>query len=1828
MYCVSYCVNSTAERLTKKELSCVLGCTDAKTKYLSNLRKLLGIPPAPALLADSKEATSVKLEWNFPDAKTARLNCYVQWKYEQSAAWQYCQNFTWDQKHNVFLVNNLQPYTKYMFRIALILGNHDHNWEPVYSSPSLVISTRASGVPASPPTNVRATPVDSTSISISWEPGPFPHGPLLSYVLRITDNHPSGVHSEVKDVPPDTKFYLARNMKSSTDYSIEVQMRNSYGLGPAAITTVSTPAEPQVKNTEEPVLILGTEYSVVELAYIFGEPVTLYTSAVPLRGIGIHIDKKLIFTSDAGGFVSRMSLEQDSGQHKTDILKPQNLDFRPLDLTVDWLSDQLYILGEVKDQVSRYIINRCNLDGSGLTVAYAGLSKKPFSVQIDPFSGYLFWTIQDYNSGGLYRLDISDISNGIKHDVKITKILNETELGAFTIDHNYFKLLVSYQRQNTIMSVSLTGQVNKDLRQTVTNSQLQKVVSLATADGKFYWTNGNVVFNEEYHREDDRYYHNTIPNLTNGVFKKVLVNLPSAQPWPVPMNPPKHLQAIFGRNLAKTRWQPPELLGLQGKGAWQNWSYEISITDVNSETSITHKNINTTFFTINNLKENTEYILKVAAYTTAGKGPWSSEFRGTTLIQSKNPMILWSAAEGLLKSNAAGENVETVIHRSRMRNLHFTDITWFKDQIYLVTNDSNVYRYNLTSRKQERLVDIDSVGSIAIDWIGKKLYWSNPKQQLIVRGNLNGAQQEPLLTALAKELNIDSIKAYLYWTTGIKVECAHLNGVDKIEYHDVHFFSGKQVMGLTLDIDQKFVYWIVRGSEGSNLYKAPMQGYWNNKKLTVEKVSSLKESNMQGPLCYFHKRLLWLQDDKNAAISDLSGTNIATISRKNIWGLNMVYIVDASLHTLPDDISPWTELNVIPEIINKGSVKVTGSSESFNVINTTTPSIKYWRKIAPFTPLNVTIRAFTYWGMSPQVRAEIFSPPSTPSAPTNLRAYVIHENKTPHDNNYVSLIFRWNYPLNPNGVLQGFKVRCWYMENDVEMDICGEDTVIEATETQYNVTELADNEIYYFEVQAFTEIGSGAVSSPISVNSSHEWPLPTLLVASLDSIFIDDIDANQSHPLVNDITTPIELGYLMKENNLFWINKKARTLDLYWVETSDGLRYKLMQSNVDGTDVRSFFSEHHHKKRDLEDPEKRCTCPFIPEVSSTFTTDHSDINIKPLLIFIDPYTQNVISTDKDGCFCNIIANHTIVSDRFPLERIKSDFGTLYWTNPSQGLLYALKRKEANLLTKAVKVSDIVIYGQHMQPYPSKECLSPKQHDNFTVTLISKTADSLHLKMPDIVIHENCFNFSMASVVYTLYYRKHNDEHLDCSDVKCDHIVTFDKDVEISGLKPFTKYVVSVTVSNYFTENSNILIGPSSVFQTAPGVPSKPRNVSAFIINPTLAKVHWLPPEQLNGLAVYYEIHWQTEGALSGVRQKGEQSVTDPHSIDNDTSTLETHLYKLSPNETYIVWVRAYSETNESSNDSDRVQITTYPEPASIILINKTAYFMNLSWEITQNIENYTIEYAPITSNEWNQTKTIEKNDYVLINIENLRPKSQYKFRLILLYENDTELYMWPSDSRFTFETLGDRPTRPGMPIIQYVKPNMYKVWWEASKDNGAPIELYKLEAKVLLVYRNKRSTNRTVPWFNSSPSVEMEEPEWETVYNGTDTSWIISGLNDKQKYAFRVSAFNTHGWSDNSEESNEFDLDEAARLAEKPNPMKLIIIATTVPISICLFVILAFSYCEYLRHNLMLKCWEFEPEKRPTFKYCLEVLENLHRKTLRNPTTGAHEGQYISTVPE
>lgn len=417
---------------------------------------------------------------------------------------------------------------------------------------------------------------------------------------------------------------------------------------------------------------------------------------------------------------------------KTKILSAAQMDFLPLDLSMDWLNEHLYILGEVSRQDGKlaWQIARCNLTGGELTIAIAGLLHKPTHFEVDPYNGYLFWGM----ASGIYRLDLADVSNGVKHEVKPFKITSEKNLGAFTVDHEDFKILVAHQNKNTVISISFDGKEVMNMRPKATRPRFEKVLSLATANDILYWTNGVEVYFEEHHPDNNYYFHNSYPLSLSNTYSQVLVNLTSSQSTPIPLNPPINVDAIFGTNTARISWQVPHILGWQGKGAWRNWSYDISIKDMTTHNTCYVRDINSTTHTIHGLNEDTEYIIKTLAYTVSGNGPWSTEFVGRTL--KSNPdnttaTILWSGTEGLLQSDVTGENIEIIIHSSSNIGANVTDIAWYEDKLFLVTNTSQLIWYNTTSQENGTLSDIDSVRSVSIDWIGKKLYWCNPKQQMV-----------------------------------------------------------------------------------------------------------------------------------------------------------------------------------------------------------------------------------------------------------------------------------------------------------------------------------------------------------------------------------------------------------------------------------------------------------------------------------------------------------------------------------------------------------------------------------------------------------------------------------------------------------------------------------------------------------------------------------------------------------------------------------------------------------------------------------------------------------------------------------------------------------------------------------------------------------------------------------------------------------------------------------------------------------------------------------------------------------------------------------------
>jgi len=70
---------------------------------------------------------------------------------------------------------------------------------------------------------------------------------------------------------------------------------------------------------------------------------------------------------------------------------------------------------------------------------------------------------------------------------------------------------------------------------------------------------------------------------------------------------------------------------LIGRGAWQDWSYELQVVNNRTNVSVTLHHDSATRATVSDLLPNSVYNVRVRASSTAGSGPWSTDFTAQTL---------------------------------------------------------------------------------------------------------------------------------------------------------------------------------------------------------------------------------------------------------------------------------------------------------------------------------------------------------------------------------------------------------------------------------------------------------------------------------------------------------------------------------------------------------------------------------------------------------------------------------------------------------------------------------------------------------------------------------------------------------------------------------------------------------------------------------------------------------------------------------------------------------------------------------------------------------------------------------------------------------------------------------------------------------------------------------------------------------------------------------------------------------------------------------------------------------------------------------------------
>lgn len=1036
-------------------------------------------------------------------------------------------------------------------------------------------------------------------------------------------------------------------------------------------------------------------------------------------------------------------------------------------------------------------------------------------------------------------------------------------------------------------------------------------------------------------------------------------------------------------------------------------------------------------------------------------------------------------------------------------------------------------------------------------------------------------------------------------------------------------------------------------------------------------------------------------------------------------------VVDRSHIKYPQLPKNATKLNVIPEAVSAKSIKIIGTYKIFNITWDPVTNVNYgsvfyevrirWQKqdisvaeqtenvfqfptnssLTPFTKLEIIIRSFTYWGSSSLTRTNLSSPPGLPSEPTSPRIYTRHLSKPLEDSIYVSAIFRWSLPNHPNGEILGYKVNCYEFRRDGEKFLKENKSV---TTMEQVFDGLRINDRYTFEVFAYTSVGEGNKSDQVYVDTTHEKPLPKVLVSTQEDILQVDVDRRQSKMLHGTRVPVVSMVHLAYEEKLFWFDEnsdlvsyhmgqhvktklisakatvKCMTIDwlervIYWSQIDEkrggavifSLNLNKAENNlkllsveklttvvldrqnvitdlvISPFDRKLFWIENHtnltdesgiyyleldtKKVRMLFSDGEECmnkTSTTISPIPGTLVLATSAINPpngdddgdkhQSILIFgmNSQYNQQFVATKLKTKECFDFGQIIPVEGT----NLAKDSNKFYWIH--NDMVYAREDATNNQISHTISRKCNHLLAFYQQRYPNRNCSLPMK-SRYKFLQLNATDISFWLQLPKPKVPDYC-SLSRTPVKYTIQYMEARKIIAATSCLKsdfCHQIETFDHKESIEGLKPFTNYFIRVAMTSIFDSTTTPEFIATAELMTDKGKPSPPRNVTAMPLSYNEINITWLQPEIFNSDEIYYEIHWQQENIVEHIKNKQQQSLPSQNkrkTLKNDkVEERISTIIKVQPDQTYSIFIRAYSK-NQTFSESESVIVKSYPEPKPLVLSSITPTSMIVMFTLPENVSSYAVQYSQyqdqgyVLSNASNII--IENKTHVFYQIDSLEPKTKYNFSIMLVFKNSDRSYHWTPLTKIEFETHGDRPSPPGRPIIEYVTEKVYKVTWNASKENGAPITKYVLESKreihksTFLIEKDKenrkrkRSVNGNGSEFNLDQEMndveivtempnEIEEDiedKWFIRYRGPESHWIVTDLHPIEQYVFRVQAVNDYGtsnWSLISEFVNSTNYKPGGGLntARMSNVLTIIIVSISITfILLCLIYILISKY--------------------------------------------------------
>ncbi|PKU45078.1 proto-oncogene tyrosine-protein kinase ros [Limosa lapponica baueri] len=1057
-------------------------------------------------------------------------------------------------KHGVvsetsYTVKDLQAFTEYVFRVVWIITSQLQLHSP--SSPSY--RTHAFGAPATAPVIKEIQSSSPNTVEVSWSPPLFPNGLIVGYNLLLTsENH------ELLGASRGHSFQFYSTFPNNT-YRFSIVAVNEVGAGPPAEANITTP-ESKVKEKATWLFLSRNQSLRRRYTEHFLEAAQCLQNNIihHITGISVNVYRQVVYFSEGNSIWMKGAANMSDVSDLTLFYAGWG---NITSISVDWLYQRIYFVMNEK-------IHVCHLENcttaEDITPLYVTSPKK---VIADPYNGYIFCLLED----GIYRANLP-LFPGTAFTASL--VVKSSTLRDFMINFQSKRLIFFNKTDQAFVSGFLDGSEFHTLRSHVPFNDME---SFVYENNAFTVTDGWAVFHEEVSPVGSSSFNEYVVdcNLENpeySGFGNLLFYGVSTQPFPLPTLP-RLVTALFGLDQAVISWRPPEPTIGTSLSAWQNWTYDVKVSSQHpSEEEWVISNISDTRFTVKELAGFTVYEVSVRAVSPAGEGPWSESFRGTTLEEGEKeeveeePFMLAVGAEGLWKQRLDSYGPgELLCHHIR----NISDLDWYNDTLYWINSMGEVQTWSLNKREvtteNSYVSDIRNARMLAFDWLGQCLYWAG-KANTIYSKPLLGGHMDVVAHVVfpVKDLVVDSVNGYLYWATMYSVESARLNGAEYLMLEEQLQFSGKQVVGLTLDLTYGFLYWLVQDSLCLNLHRISLCKEGCGNAIITEFAAWSTSEISQSALEYYSGRLFWINSLQFITTQELNQSLSIPFSQPAEF--TAFALVHTSRKPLPGNFSFTPK--VIPDSVPESSFRIKGNSSSFHITwspstnvewgtvfycvgskalqsleseqclhphNLTVPSYRvYW--LEPFTLFDFNVTPYTYWGKAPTTSVFLRAPEGVPSAPTNPRIYVLRNNLHKSDDK-VLVEFRWDRPERDNGVLTQFRVYYQLLSENGTADAFTEWNTSNVTSTQkfFSLRDVLPSLTVRFQVQAFTSVGPGPLSDIAERNSSDLFPVPTLLTVSANKLFLTDIDNNRTIWELSAKTNVKDICYIANDDKAYYI---------------------------------------------------------------------------------------------------------------------------------------------------------------------------------------------------------------------------------------------------------------------------------------------------------------------------------------------------------------------------------------------------------------------------------------------------------------------------------------------------------------------------------------------------------------------------------------------------------------------------------------------------------------------------------------------------------------------